>query len=452
MIFRQLLGALSLFLISLGLAYFGMVMGRGARVDRRWSKKGIAPDRRNLVPSPSAEFTCYVMIPCLNEEQVIGATVTQLLLQLDLLGPSIRSSVVVIDDGSDDRTSEVAAEAGGDRVLIVRRNAPDARQGKGQALNHAYRIIEADCVARGLDPQQVLIGVMDADGQLSDRAFVYVHERFAKDCRVGAVQLAVRIRNRDRLITRIQDLEFWVLSAVSQLARAQTGTVSLGGNGQFSRLQALQSLGRAPWSESVTEDLDLAISLTVNGWRLTTTPDAHVHQQGVDTYRRLLTQRTRWYQGTIMCSARVGEIWRNPHLRTGAALEMCLYLMLPLLLVLPWSVVFHLVVVDSFRQVVATPPLEIAGSAAVGKVVALVAWYCVSFSPNLILGYLYSRRDPNVGRVRSMLYAHALIPYNYIAYVATWLAVGRILRGKNSWAKTTRSDEPASETRQLSPT
>jgi hypothetical protein len=103
--------------------------------------------------------------------------------------------------------------------------------------------------------------------------------------------------------------------------------------------------------------------------------------------------------------------------------------------------VFHLVVVDSLRQVIATPSFEIAGSPVLGKVLTLTVWYCVSFFPNLILGYLYIRRDAQVGRFKSMLYAHALIPYNYIAYLATWSAVVRIVLRRNSWSKTSRSEE-----------
>jgi 1,2-diacylglycerol 3-beta-glucosyltransferase len=445
MIARQLLGAVALFLISLGLAYFIVVMGRGALADRRWRRRGLHPSLGTQQHWNDA-YTVVVLIPCLNEERVIRNTIRNLLREMDTLTGGSSGVVVVIDDGSDDATSDLAFAFDPDDVAVVRRELPHARQGKGVALNHAYRSVLGVVEERGLDPEQVLICVMDADGALSAGALNEVIGCFSADKRVGGVQLAVRIRNRDSLITRLQDMEFWVLSAVSQLARARTGTVSLGGNGQFCRLSALQQIGPRPWSDSLTEDLDLAISLSLNGWRLTTAPGSHVHQQGVDTYRRLLRQRTRWYQGTIMCSSRIGDIWRSPYLRNGAALEMCLYLMLPLLLVLPWSIVFHLVAVDTYRRVMETPAFSVGGSTALSKTLGLFVWFLFSFFPNLSLGYLYARRDSTVGRLKAVLYAFALIPYNYIAYAATWAAVFRIICGKNGWSKTTRSMESVAAT------
>jgi 1,2-diacylglycerol 3-beta-glucosyltransferase len=452
LIARQLLGALALFLIALGLAYFGIVMSRGVMVARR-ARRGPPPSHR---PSSDVrDFSVFVLIPCLDEERVVGNTIRSLLEHFtgdDGIGrvgtdqpptrATIDATIVVIDDASSDATGQAAREVGGHRVMVCRREFPHAQLGKGDGLNTGLLCVLGEVNRRRLNPANVIVCVMDADGQVTDGGFDVVLQMFAEDSRLGAVQLPVRIRNRDRLITRIQDLEFWVLSAVSQLARSRTGTVSLGGNGQFSRVTALLSVGPKPWSESLTEDLDLAISMSLRGWRLGTTTRAHVHQQGVDTYRRLLRQRTRWYQGTIMCSARVPEIWRNPYLSNAAALEMCLYLLLPVLLVLPWSIVFHLVIADTLRKVLQPSSYTVFGTGGLARILTLLLWYIVSFLPNIALGYLYHRRDRTVGRTRSFLLAHALIPYNYIAYAATWAALWRILRGRRGWTKTTRSIEP----------
>ena len=98
--------------------------------------------------------------------------------------------------------------------------------------------------------------------------------RLFGDPKVGGAQLGVRIRNRRaNQLTAIQDCEFWGIAALGQLGRMRTRTVSLGGNGQFTRLTALQSIGDEPWSPALTEDLDLAVTLAIGGWHLTSTPD-----------------------------------------------------------------------------------------------------------------------------------------------------------------------------------
>ncbi|GAA2919084.1 hypothetical protein GCM10020221_14170 [Streptomyces thioluteus] len=74
-----------------------------------------------------AGWTVFVLVPCLNEERVIANTLRCLFDGQ----PGVR--VVVVDDGSDDATSRIVRSVGGDRVTLVRRAPPAARQGKGAA-------------------------------------------------------------------------------------------------------------------------------------------------------------------------------------------------------------------------------------------------------------------------------------------------------------------------------
>ncbi|MBB4928241.1 glycosyltransferase [Kitasatospora kifunensis] len=78
--------------------------------------------------------------------------------------------------------------------------------------------------------------VMDADGRLPKDAVDEVLPLF-DDPPVGGVQLTARIRNRTSWLTMLQNMEFWAPSAICQFARAATATVSLAGNGQFTRLK-----------------------------------------------------------------------------------------------------------------------------------------------------------------------------------------------------------------------
>lgn len=406
-------------LIAVGLLYFLLTVLPGIGYLRR------PPQRSMSCP----EFAIYALVPCLNEAQVIGTTVRRLTTD-----PRVR--VIVIDDGSDDDTAAVAQAAAPGQVLVVRRTLPQARQGKGPALNFGLALLEKDVMARRLDPDRVLVCVMDADGRLSEGTFGKVVPLFA-DHRVGGVQLAVRIRNRHMLLTRIQDVEFWGASAVSQFGRIAYRSVSLGGNGQFTRLTALQALGRPTWNPSLTEDLDLAVSLAVAGWRLTSTTEAYVDQQGVETLGRLVRQRTRWFQGHMHCGARLGELWRSRRASHATVLEMTLYLLSPWALVLPWSVMFHLSVLEMVVALVHYGPAGLFGPHLGG----LAVLYAVSFAPFLIAGLLYRSRDPSQSGLRAIVLGHLLLPASYITYAAAWLALFRLLTGRHGWAKTARDKE-----------
>jgi len=182
---------------------------------------GAAPMTGGPAAAHGGQFYVFLM-PCLNEELVIARSL-QRLLSL----PAGNFAVMVIDDGSDDGTAAAVTGVADERVWLLSRKLPHARQGK------------------------------------------------------GAVQIGVRINNRDRsMLARMQDMEFVIYTEVFQRGRRHLGSVGLGGNGQFVRLSALRSLGPAPWTRSLTEDLDLGVRLAAAGWRNEYCRTAAVHQQG----------------------------------------------------------------------------------------------------------------------------------------------------------------------------
>lgn len=375
-------------------------------------------------------FHTYFLIPCLNEEAVIGATVAA-------LADSPHATVIVIDDASDDRTVSTAYAHGGDSVVVLERQLPNARRGKGEALNDALEFVRGLVGERGQDVDRVLVTVMDADGRLSDGAMAAVLPLF-DDPEVGAIQLAVRIRNRDRFLTRFQDFHFWSLTAVTQFGRQQSSTVSLGGNGQFSRLSALNDAGEKPWSESLTEDLDLAVTLAMAGWKLATTPSASVEQQGVEKVSILFRQRRRWFQGHMMMARRLPEVWANPKLSQLRALELSTYILTPWLTILPWSLLFHWAVIGF---IVDGPSFFAFVTDSLTLLIGLVIWYALTFGPVFVGAYVYYRRDENREMWQSLLMAHCFPLMNYLAFAAVWSALARILKGEHGWQKTARVQE-----------
>jgi len=476
------IGALELFIVSFGLTYYLATAGVGlavmlrsgwrgrharrgsarparAAVRHRHSRRGVmrgriaagcagpfrgglrrlataeqAPPRASVVVEPE-DLVTYFLVPCLNEELVVARTVRALLADH-------RARVIVIDDASDDATGELAAAVDRDRVIVVRRELPDARLGKGPALNCGFDAVLHDAAVHRIAASRIVIGVMDADGELSPRALDEVLPLFC-DARVGGVQLPVRIRNTGSLLTTLQDLEFWGVAAIGQIGRNATGTVSLGGNGQFTRLSALLGLGRSPWRPRLTEDLDLGLALAAAGWRLVSTPRAHVTQQGVPRLRGLIRQRTRWYQGHMQASEWLRTLWSSPNVSHLGMLEITLYVVIPWVLVLPWSILFNynlFVLVSWLLGWAAAPPI---GSDLTEQITSICAWYLLSFMPIWSAGYMYYRQRRGK-LIRSLLVGHLLIAANYVTYVACWSALFRLITGTRGWQKTKRVDEDRS--------
>ncbi|MFE5868489.1 glycosyltransferase [Streptomyces roseifaciens] len=375
-------------------------------------------------------WSVFVLVPCLNEERVIANTLRCLLEGQ----PGVR--IVVVDDGSDDATARIVRAVGGDRVTLVRRTPPAARQGKGAALNTGLRTVREHAGKEGLDMGRVLVCVLDADGRMTPGAANRVTERFT-DPAVGGAQLAVRIRGRHRWALRLQDLEFWTMSALTQFGRISTGTVSMGGNGQFSRLAALDSIGPHPWSDSLTEDLDLGISLAARGWTVTSTTTAFVSQQGLTSPRRLLRQRTRWYHGHMSAIRRLPELWARPAIGLPGRVELTGYLLVPYLVTLPASVVQHYAVLRALCGDGTGMPCLVPGSVWLN----VLAWQSLPFTAYLVSALLYWRRTDDLPAWKAVCWSPAVMVCMYLGFAASWCALWQIITRRRHWTKTERAVE-----------
>ncbi|MFD0385514.1 glycosyltransferase family 2 protein [Streptomyces stramineus] len=344
--------------------------------------------------------------------------------------------VVVVDDGSEDATAPLVRALCGDRVTLVRRTLPAARQGKGAALNTGLRAVHERVEAEGLDPARVLVCVLDADGRMTPGAASRVARLFENPT-VGGVQLAVRIRGRQHWALRLQDLEFWALSALTQFGRIATGTVSMGGNGQFSRLSALDSVGPSPWSDSLTEDLDLGISLATRGWTVTSTTGAFVSQQGLTSPRRLLRQRTRWYHGHMSAVRRLPELWARPAVGGLGRVELTGYLLVPYLVSLPSSVVQHYLFVRVLSGDGAGMLRLVPGPVWLNALV----WQLPAFAAYLVAALLYWRRTDDLPAWKAVCWSPAVMVCMYLGFAAGWCALWQIVTRRTRWAKTARAVE-----------
>jgi 1,2-diacylglycerol 3-beta-glucosyltransferase len=381
-----------------------------------------------------------LIVPAHNEEAVIGETLESLMrLEYD------RYIVIVVNDGSTDATGELARafEATG-RVLVVDRPPEVAAQGKGAVLNEGFRVLnrlleEEPRLVAGFD-DDVVIGVVDADGLLEPDALDEIARLFA-DPHVGGVQMCVIIGNaREGLIERCQDLEFVGFTHLAQAARDRIGSVGLGGNGQFTRLAALRSLGRPPWTDCLTEDLDLGLNLTRLGWKIRFCRTTSVTQQGVRTIRAWLRQRTRWAQGHYQCWRHVPRLLAARNLRLWTRLDLSLYVLF---------VAFIMFVAANFA---------IGAAGAIGLVwvdnefLAFlppgpprnVTVLVVGISPVVLLMVRYQQHTPHPLRWWELpAYGAVFALYAYLWTFASLLAWFRLVGGRVGWTKTRRVSQEA---------
>ncbi len=388
---------------------------RGRRARRRPTE---AP------PEGADRFLWVFLVPALNEEVTIRDSVDR------LLGvEAARRKIVVIDDGSEDRTPEILAGIEHPDLAVLRRDKPAAQQGKAAALNDAYQRL--DGIIGDTPRDEVIVVVVDADGRLHPDAPRYAAAQFA-DPRTGGVQSLVRIYNRGHLLTWMQDLEFGVYGNLFQAGRNDWGTAGMGGNGQFNRLSALDDVSdtTGPWHDRLTEDQDLGLRLISAGWEGRQELRCVVDQQGLPGLRKLLRQRTRWSQGNLQAIGLLGEVWRA---KRGLAprVEQVAYLLMPF-----WQ---GLVGLSLLVGVI----LWATGQAAFwngGPTWWLAVVYLLGFG-GTIMGCVAAR-----GVLRGILLAQVYAFYSWLLWPVLIRSTFRQLTERRDWSKTEREalpDQPA---------
>ncbi|HEV2634984.1 MAG TPA: glycosyltransferase [Actinocrinis sp.] len=415
--------------------------------------------RGKAEPGDPDRFEWHLFVPCRDEEAVIGHTVAY--LRANLPG----SHVWVIDDDSEDSTAAIvlAAAETDPLVHLVQRRRPDARTGKGDALNTAWRRLH-DWLPAGVDRDRVIVGVVDADGRPAPGCLAAVSaEHLFAAAEVGAVQIEVRMVNRSertpmpergrlanaygRTLVRMQDIEFRAPMAALQVARRSTRTVCLGGNGQFTRLSALDGLAEengVPWNGALLEDYELGIQLLLLGWQNAFCHETYVDQEGLFDTRRYLTQRTRWTQGGMQCARYFPQVWRSRHVGRLGVVEVGYHL------AQPWM---HLLGTLLYPIPLLLTALEcLAAPDQAEQILARSGWLlpaalaAIAIAQFAVWGPLYragAERDAPLGK--SLLWGLGYIFYMYGMYVTAWRALFRMMRGQRGWAKTRRNAEIAVE-------
>jgi poly-beta-1,6-N-acetyl-D-glucosamine synthase len=253
---------------------------------RRNERDPLRPPADDELPFVSVVVAAYC------EEAVIARTLESL-LALDYP----RYEVVVVDDGSTDRTAAIVRPyvAEGQIRLLEKR----VNEGKAMALNDAIPILRGDIVT-----------IVDADIQPRPDTLRHLVGHFSHG-RVAAVAGNPQVTNTTSLLAKVQATEF--ASIVSVLRRAQRvwgRILTVSGAICAFRKGAMVDVGLFD-PEMATEDIALTWKLQRRFYDVRYEPRAVVAMQVPETVRGLYNQRKRWATGLAQVLRRNAPMFRD---------------------------------------------------------------------------------------------------------------------------------------------
>ncbi len=224
-----------------------------------------------------------VMIACFNEEETIEETVDYVAKQ-DYPG---ELRVLVADDGSTDRTVELARErAKVDRYITVLKLS---HGGKARTLTRALQRVRTPLVA-----------TVDADTLLMPASLQRVVARLLiSPPDTVAVAGAVFVRNsRRNFITRAQEWDYFLgIASVKRQQGLFQGTMVAQGAFSVYRTPELKAVGG--WPDRIGEDIVLTWAMMREGGRVGYERTAIAFTGAPEDVKRFARQRRRWARGMI---------------------------------------------------------------------------------------------------------------------------------------------------------
>jgi cellulose synthase/poly-beta-1,6-N-acetylglucosamine synthase-like glycosyltransferase len=360
--------------------------------------------------------SCAILIPAHNEEKVIGHTLAAMTA---LEYPRDRLRIVVINDGSTDRTGEIVRSFAehDSRVELFDVPVGEGGRGKSRALNLGIRLV-----------QDEIIAVYDADNTPDPDALKYLVAQLLLHQELGAVIGKFRTVNKNvNLLTRFINIETLSFQSMLQAGRWQMHHIAtLPGTNFVVWTRIIRSLDG--WDEeALTEDSELSIRIYQEGYTIKYIPYAITYEQEPQEWKVWIRQRMRWVRGNNYV---IGKFMRHiPRFRNKRLAFDLLYTLALYYVFFAAILISDLLFVLSVSRLVS---ITLPGPYTVVWVMAFLL-----FIVEIMLAISYDRED----RFRNLW----IILLMYFTYCQMWIYIvikawysDYIKKEGRHWAKTER--------------
>ena len=222
-----------------------------------------------------------VVIPAWNEEKNVAKTMNSI-LESDY--PDFE--VIFVDDGSKDKTYEVAKKYENDQrvKVLTKKNG-----GKASALNVGIKQAKGE-----------VIFTMDADTRVHPQSMRRM-ARYFTNPKIMSVTPAMIIDEKNNKMTflrRMQSVEYYLGIFLRKVFATINAIYIAPGAFTVYRKEFFDKYGGYD-EGNITEDLEMALRIQSKGFITENAPDANIWTLGPPGFKTLKKQRVRWYTGLI---------------------------------------------------------------------------------------------------------------------------------------------------------
>ncbi|MGM9946339.1 MAG: glycosyltransferase [Lysinibacillus sp.] len=343
-----------------------------------------------------------VIIPVYNEEVVIQRTIGSILKSKYPI-----TEVLIIDDGSTDKTAEIITKMKDVRskVKIIKKH----NGGKASALNVGIKKARGDVII-----------TIDADTVFDEYTISHLVENFS-DPRVAAVSGNCKIGNRINQISLWQHIEYVTANQLEKRAFEELNCITVvpGSNSAW-RKSVVQELGYYH-NDTLAEDSELTLRILNAGYKIIYEDRAISYEECPETVKDFIKQRNRWSYGILQVA------WKHKRNIVHSPNKTLKYFAVP-------SLIF------SYLLLLTSPLIDVIFIVALLSGTSSIYFFALLF---YLTDFLNSFIAFKIGKekMKPLVWIFLQrIGYRYLLAYVTWTSIIRALRGNQvGWRKLNRS-------------
>ncbi|MCL4548503.1 MAG: glycosyltransferase family 2 protein [Bacteroidetes bacterium] len=362
--------------------------------------------------------TCSILIPAHNEEKVIGKTIEAM---MKLVYPKDKLQILVINDGSTDKTKEIIQSYSQMDSRVELFDIPEGEGGKGKSrtLNIGRRAAKGDVIA-----------IYDADNTPDENSLRYLVAQLLLHKELGAVIGKFRTVNKNKnFLTKFINIETLSFQSMLQAGRWQMHNIStLPGTNFVMWTWLIEKLNG--WDEeALTEDSELSIRIYEEGYKIKFIPYAITYEQEPESWKVWIKQRMRWVRGNNYVIAKFFKDipkFKNRRLAFDLLYTLALYYLF-----------FAAIIISDFLFIISA--LNLVSMSLPGPYTFVWIMAFILFIFEITLAISFDRED-SISKIW-------LIIIMYFSYCQFWIYIvlkaaysDYIKKEKRTWAKTVRFD------------